>query len=122
MSSVGDGLPPSLAQQALAYADALFNLARYLTGNDGDGEDLVQETYARALAAAPRFEGGNLKAWLFKILRNAFIDLYRKRKHDPTRAAPEPVGPDVEGPIDVDRLWDDLEIQQIRAIVASELE
>jgi RNA polymerase sigma-70 factor (ECF subfamily) len=101
---------PSFGQQALAHADALYNLARYLTNSAADGEDLVQETYARALGAAAGFDGRNLKAWLFKILRNAFIDLYRKRQKHP------------EGPIDADLLRDDVEPAQLRNIVAGDLE
>jgi RNA polymerase sigma-70 factor (ECF subfamily) len=110
---------PSLGQQALAHADALYNLARYLTGSATDGEDLVQETYARALGAAARFDGRNLKAWLFKILRNTFIDLYRKQKQHPTRGG---LDGDVEGPVDADLLRDDLELEPLRTVVASEIE
>jgi RNA polymerase sigma-70 factor (ECF subfamily) len=82
-----------VAAQALAELDALYNLARYLTGNDADAEDLVQETYSRALAGADRFErGSNLKAWLFTIERHAFIDLWRKASRRPTPDGLEPGG------------------------------
>jgi RNA polymerase sigma-70 factor (ECF subfamily) len=112
----------SVGQQALAHADALYNLARYLTGSTSDGEDLVQETYVRALAAAARFDGRNLKAWLFKILRNTFIDGYRKQRQHPTRGGLDTVQPDVEGPMDADLLRDDLEIHQLRNVVAADIE
>jgi len=103
---------PPFGQQALAHADALYNLARYLTGRASDAEDLVQETFARALAAERQFDGANLKAWLFRILRNAFIDAYRKRQ------------PQVEldGPLDADLLRADVELEQLRGLVAAELE
>jgi RNA polymerase sigma-70 factor (ECF subfamily) len=75
--------PPSFAREALAHADALYNHARRLTRHEADADELVQETFARALAAAHTFNGGYLKAWLFAILRNTFIDLYRRGRHQP---------------------------------------
>jgi RNA polymerase sigma-70 factor (ECF subfamily) len=107
-----------LGDEALAHADALYNLARWLTGSDGDAEDLVQETYARALAARKRFDGRHLKAWLFQILRNTFVDGYRKRKHEGAR----PIDADLDGPIDADWLRGDVEIHQLRKVVAHEIE
>lgn len=72
----------SLATDALVHLDALFHVARYLTGDDASAEDLVQETYARALGAEASFaRGTNLRAWLMRILHNAFIDQTRRDKH-----------------------------------------
>lgn len=114
---------PALGRQALAYADTLHNLARYLTGNEADADDLVQETYARALAAAARFTpGSNLKAWLFRILRNTFISGYRRRRHDPTVGGLDTVDPAVAPPDSAGWLRDDLELDRLRKIVAEDIE
>jgi RNA polymerase sigma-70 factor (ECF subfamily) len=75
---------PSLGDEALAYADTLYNLARYLTGNPADAEDLVQETYIRAFRFRDQFTlGTNMKAWLFRILTNTFINTYRRKTAQP---------------------------------------
>lgn len=113
---------PSLGERALAHADALYNLARYLTGRAADAEDLVQETYARALGAAAGFDGRHLRAWLFRILRNTFIDRYRTQKQHPTQGGLDTVDPDVEAPVDAELLRGDVEIHQLRNLVASEIE
>jgi RNA polymerase sigma-70 factor (ECF subfamily) len=112
-----------LGQEALAYADTLYNLARYLTGNTTDAEDLVQETYARALRAAAQFEPGtNLKAWLFRILRNTWTSQARRRRVDPTVGGLDTVAPAIEPRAVQTWLRDDAELDRLRKIVAEDIE
>lgn len=74
-------------RQALDHLDALHNLAVYLTRNGSEADDLVQETYARAMRFSHRFEPGtHLRAWLFQILRNTFLTFYRLREREPALA------------------------------------
>ncbi|ACZ38677.1 sigma-70 family RNA polymerase sigma factor [Sphaerobacter thermophilus] len=73
-----------LQEEALSHIDALYRTAYRMTGNAMDAEDLVQETYLRAFRSLHQFRPGtNLRAWLFKILTNAFINDYRKRSRRP---------------------------------------
>ncbi len=68
----------------MPYMDQLYGAARRMTRNDAAAEDLVQETYLRAYKGFDRFaEGTNLRAWLFRILTNLFINEYRRRKRRP---------------------------------------
>lgn len=68
----------------MPYMDQLYGAARRMTRNDAAAEDLVQETYLRAYKGFDRFaEGSNLRAWLFRILTNLFINEYRRRKRRP---------------------------------------
>ena len=110
-----------LGGEALVHADALYNLARYLTRRDADAEDLVQETYARAFRASAQFTPGtNLKAWLFCILRNAFLDSARRRRREPPRElAPDEA--ELAAPTD-GALRGDAELDRLRTVVAEEIE
>src|SRR5215217_7609046 len=72
------------AELAMPYMSALYSAALRMTRNPSDAEDLVQETYLRAYRGFGGFkEGTNLKAWLYKILTNTFINSYRAKKRRP---------------------------------------
>ncbi len=71
-------------QQAMPYLDQLYGAALRMTRNPADAEDLVQETYLKGFAAFDSFtQGTNLRAWLFRILTNSFINAYRKKQREP---------------------------------------
>src|SRR2546428_10832578 len=109
----------AMAREALGHLDALYKLARYLTGREAEAEDLVQETYARAVAGAAGFTPGtNLKAGMFRIRRNTFISLYRRQ-----RASPEVSGLDIANAAASEEwLRDDLELDRLRKLVAEGIE
>ena len=72
------------AELATPYMDALYSAALRMTRNPADAEDLVQETFLRAYRGFGGFKDGtNLKAWLYKILTNTFINTYRAKKRRP---------------------------------------
>ena len=76
--------PATFADQAMPYMSALYAAALRMTRNPSDAEDLVQETFLRAYRGFEGFrEGTNLKAWLYKILTNTFINQYRAKKRRP---------------------------------------
>ena len=113
----------ALGREALAYVDALHNLARYLTGNAADAEDLVQETYARALRGAGQFTPGtNLKAWMFRILRNTFVSDVRRRRANPVLGGLDTVIPSGQDAGETAWLRDDVELDRLRHVVAAEIE
>lgn len=71
-------------RDAMPFLDQLYGAALRMTKNPADAEDLVQETYAKAYRAFGQYQHGtNLKAWLFRILTNTFINIYRKNQRGP---------------------------------------
>src|SRR5579884_396329 len=74
----------TFVEQAMEHMPSLYTAALRMTRNAADAEDLVQETYLKAYRAFGTFqEGTNLKAWLYKILTNTFINSYRSKKRRP---------------------------------------
>ena len=74
-------------RDALPFLDQLYAAAMRMTRNPADAEDLVQETFVKAFAAFHQFtEGTNLKAWLYRILTNTFINNYRKKQRQPQQS------------------------------------
>jgi RNA polymerase sigma-70 factor (ECF subfamily) len=108
-----------LAVQALSHLDALYGFALRLSRNAHVAEDLVQDTLFRCLARGESFiVGTDLKAWLFRILRNAFIDLRRREARGPLRTmadAPETSCALPATPADVD-------LDQLRRLVARDID
>ncbi|MEV4332505.1 sigma-70 family RNA polymerase sigma factor [Streptomyces sp. NPDC049597] len=79
-------------RDALGYLDQMYSAALRMTRNPADAEDLVQETYAKAYGSFHQFrEGTNLKAWMYRILTNTFINSYRKKQREPQRSAAEEI-------------------------------
>jgi RNA polymerase sigma-70 factor (ECF subfamily) len=79
-------------EEAMPLLSGLYSAAYRLTRNASDAEDLVQETYLRAFRSFHQFEPGtNLKAWLYRILTNTFINSYRKRQREPQTVSEDEV-------------------------------
>ncbi len=84
-------------RDVLPLLPSLYGAAMRMTRNRSDAEDLVQETYLRAYRGFAGFqEGTNLKAWLYRILTNSYINTYRKKQRQPQT---------VEGPDDIDEWY-----------------
>ena len=79
-------------RDALPFLDQLYSAAMRMTRNPADAEDLVQETFAKAYGSFHQFRPGtNLKAWLYRILTNTFINTYRKKQRQPQQSMSEDV-------------------------------
>jgi RNA polymerase sigma-70 factor (ECF subfamily) len=79
-------------RDAMPLIDQLYGAALRMTRNPADAEDLVQETYLKAYSAFRTFRAGtNLKAWLYRILTNTYINGYRKRQRQPVQSATDEI-------------------------------
>jgi RNA polymerase sigma-70 factor, ECF subfamily len=79
-------------RDALPFLDQLYSAALRMTRKPADAEDLVQETFAKAFSAFHQFKPGtNLKAWLYRILTNTYINSYRKRQRQPAQQMTEEI-------------------------------
>src|SRR5215203_5259738 len=78
------GVALDFAAMTLGHAGALYRMAYHLAGNADQAEDLTQETYLRAYRGFAGFRGGDVRAWLFTILRHVFLDECRRHHRMPT--------------------------------------
>lgn len=117
-----NGPEPPFGMRLLEQADALYNFARYLSRDPVMAEELVQDAFARALSAEARFDpASNMKAWLFRILRNAFLDAKRRDRRNPVtlrEASDEPDEPEASDAL----LRGDIELDRLRNLVARDIE
>lgn len=115
----------TFAGRVLEHVHALHGFAFRLSHNAAEAEDLVQDTFTRALAAADQFRpGSNLRSWLFRILRNLYIDGRRRARRSPLR---EPLAADGEAPeaatdVAAELLRGDVELDCLRRLVAEQIE
>ncbi len=73
-------------REAAPHMDLLYNYAHWMTGDPDEADDLLQETFLKAYRFWDKYEKGtNVKAWLFKIMKNSYINLYRKDKREPDK-------------------------------------
>jgi len=111
----GAALRERFERDVLPLLPSLYGAAMRMTHNPTDAEDLVQDTYLRAYRGFAGFkEGTNLKAWLYRILTNSFINSYRKRQREPQT---------VDGPEDLDEwyLYDRLGGRSVEASAENEV-
>ena len=109
-------------EEALGHLDALYGAALRLTRSPSDAEDLVQDTFVKAYRFYDKFEAGtNLKAWLFRILKNSFINEFRKKSKEPTKVDYQ----DVEGYYNSERteksITTDLRVDTIKNMMGDEI-
>jgi len=93
MSGETDDLRKRFERDAPPMLPSIYSAALRMTRSPSDAEDLVQETYLRAFRGFQGFEEGtNLKAWMYRILTNTFINMYRKKQREPMTVSGDEMG------------------------------
>ncbi len=107
----------------LEHIDALYRFALRLTRHPEEAEDLVQETYSRATANRAQFQDGtNARGWLFRILRNAFIDRQRRARRNPIDRDVDVEEASLEAAGEREPVRGDHELDRLRGLVAADIE
>ena len=92
LSETADERVARFEAEALQYLDQLYSAALRMTRNPADAEDLVQEAFTKAFASFHQYRPGtNLKAWLYRILTNTYINSYRRKQRQPVQAPTEEI-------------------------------
>jgi RNA polymerase sigma-70 factor, ECF subfamily len=117
---MSDVVPGNFEQEVLGLLDPLYRFARWLTESEADARDLVQDTILLALRSRAQFAlGTNLRAWLFRIARNRYLDVRHRRRRE--RVA----GPDVAEPSehadDPAPFFGDQELGRIQGLVRGDI-
>lgn len=104
---VGKNFESDFAKIALPHRSALFNYALKMTGSYDDADDLVQETFLKAFRFFDKFEQGtNIKAWLYRIMKNSFINEYRKNIKEPDKVDYE----------DVQNFYENIKANEVKSV------
>jgi RNA polymerase sigma-70 factor (ECF subfamily) len=83
-TNIKTGKEKEFLEEAVPHMNFLYSFARHLTGNPNDADDLVQDTYLKAYKFWDKYEKGtNIRAWLFRIMKNSYINRYRKEVKEP---------------------------------------
>ena len=113
----------TFSERVLEHVDALYAFAYRLTRDATQSEDLVQDTFARAMAAAEQFQpNSNLRSWLFRILRNVYIDEWRRTRRDDARRGHADAHEVSTEDASTEPLRNDIELDRLRSVVAEDIE
>lgn len=109
-------------EELMPHVNAMYNFAYRLTFDSDDSKDLVQETYLKAYRFINSFEqGSNAKAWLFRILKNSFINSYRKQQKEPAKVDYQEVESYYNSERTFSSATEDLRVETVKDLMGDEV-